>query len=330
MREVIGDILTPASGGASVVVCHQVNCMGLWAPASPDKSGTGSQRFSKPTENNASYGSIIQAEILGMSCTALLETKRVMWSPISLGSFLMSLEGGRRIMTRFVTDCETSQPRFPAARFVSHMGWAAGLEAATGISCWVSLWKYWYPRKLTLRYGNSFRRNGGDEMITAKQIRHGIDKGAVRFIIDPNMGKGTVCAVGATGFTSAEKQRKKNRRRSIWSTSPSKILSAILWNVLNDFRLQPETFGDKYAYYESILKESKENMQTDFERGYQKAMEEINTPMNVIMLKWSPSKCPRCQKDFSDYEPCNDGYYNRANSMERCPFCGQKLDWKRD
>ncbi len=29
MREVIGDILTPASGGASVVVCHQVNCMGV-------------------------------------------------------------------------------------------------------------------------------------------------------------------------------------------------------------------------------------------------------------------------------------------------------------
>ena len=27
MREVIGDILTPASGERAVVVCHQVNCM---------------------------------------------------------------------------------------------------------------------------------------------------------------------------------------------------------------------------------------------------------------------------------------------------------------
>lgn len=29
MHEVIGDILTPANGGNPVVVCHQVNCMGV-------------------------------------------------------------------------------------------------------------------------------------------------------------------------------------------------------------------------------------------------------------------------------------------------------------
>lgn len=29
MREVIGDILTPADAGNPVVVCHQVNCMGV-------------------------------------------------------------------------------------------------------------------------------------------------------------------------------------------------------------------------------------------------------------------------------------------------------------
>ena len=32
-------------------------------------------------------------------------------------------------------------------------------------------------------------------------------------------------------------------------------------------------------------------------------------------------------QDFFDYEPCDDGYYQRAYSMERCPFCGQKLNW---
>ncbi|MCM1223877.1 MAG: macro domain-containing protein [Lachnospiraceae bacterium] len=29
MREIVGDILTPANFGTSVVVCHQVNCMGV-------------------------------------------------------------------------------------------------------------------------------------------------------------------------------------------------------------------------------------------------------------------------------------------------------------
>lgn len=79
---------------------------------------------------------------------------------------------------------------------------------------------------------------------------------------------------------------------------------------------------------EQINKECSEKQQTDFERGYQKAMDDINTPMVVITPNWNPSKCPRCSKSFSDYEPCDDGYYSRATSLERCPFCGQKLDWK--
>lgn len=66
---------------------------------------------------------------------------------------------------------------------------------------------------------------------------------------------------------------------------------------------------------------------TDYERGYRQALEDINRPMCVVAEKWNPSECPRCEHSFSDYEPCDDGYYIRAITLDRCPFCGQKLDW---
>ena len=63
-------------------------------------------------------------------------------------------------------------------------------------------------------------------------------------------------------------------------------------------------------------------------RGYQKALEDINNPMLVIQEKWSPSECPRCRMDFSEFEECDDGYYDRATNRDRCPYCGQKLKWE--
>ena len=68
---------------------------------------------------------------------------------------------------------------------------------------------------------------------------------------------------------------------------------------------------------------------SDYERGYERALEDINRPMCVVAEKWNPSDCPRCGHDFSDYEECDDGYYNRATNLYRCPYCGQKLDWPR-
>ena len=65
----------------------------------------------------------------------------------------------------------------------------------------------------------------------------------------------------------------------------------------------------------------------DYKRGYEQALKNINTPMSVITENWNPSECPRCGEDFSDYEPCDDGYYDRATHLERCPYCGQKLYW---
>lgn len=66
---------------------------------------------------------------------------------------------------------------------------------------------------------------------------------------------------------------------------------------------------------------------TEYERGYNQALKDINRPMIVVIKEWSPSECPRCGHGFSDFEDCNDGYYRRATTMQRCPYCGQKLDW---
>ena len=57
-------------------------------------------------------------------------------------------------------------------------------------------------------------------------------------------------------------------------------------------------------------------------------MQEINIPKKVITEDWESSVCPNCKENFSEYEECDDGYYQRAYSLERCPYCGQKLKWE--
>ena len=70
------------------------------------------------------------------------------------------------------------------------------------------------------------------------------------------------------------------------------------------------------------------NSMPDFQRGYAQALADINRPMCVVAEKWNPFECPRCGRLFFDgYENYDDGYYWRARELERCPYCGQKLDW---
>lgn len=71
--------------------------------------------------------------------------------------------------------------------------------------------------------------------------------------------------------------------------------------------------------------EVKTELQTEYDRGYQQALQDINKPRQVIMENWCPSECPRCKGTFD--EDCDDGYYDRAYALERCPHCGQKLKW---
>lgn len=64
-----------------------------------------------------------------------------------------------------------------------------------------------------------------------------------------------------------------------------------------------------------------------FADGYTAAIAALNTPHYAICDSWKPSMCPRCGQTFEEYEPCHDGYYDRAKSLSRCPYCGQRLNW---
>jgi ribosomal protein S27AE len=62
----------------------------------------------------------------------------------------------------------------------------------------------------------------------------------------------------------------------------------------------------------------------DLKVGIMGAIEYLNTDKKVIQKQWSPSECPTCGGNFD--ENCDDGYYKRAYE-ERCPRCGQSLNW---
>lgn len=76
------------------------------------------------------------------------------------------------------------------------------------------------------------------------------------------------------------------------------------------------------------LFENEKSMATpDYQYGYNQACTDLNTEKLVIQKDYEPSRCPTCHQTFHDYETCQDGYYQRPTSLERCPHCGQKIIW---
>lgn len=118
------------------------------------------------------------------------------------------------------------------------------------------------------------------------------------------------------------------------------VLIASLRDVSVSF--EADKIGDGVQGYSTVLKEinitgqvRREEMPVpkplsyynSFAEGYTAAIAVLNTPHKVICESWNPSMCPRCGHTFEEYEPCHDGYYDRAKSLSRCPHCGQRLDW---
>ena len=69
-----------------------------------------------------------------------------------------------------------------------------------------------------------------------------------------------------------------------------------------------------------------------FGLGYEKAIKDLNEPMKVIEGdRDTPSRCPQCNRDFIEQEGCkwDEGYkYFKCIDLERCPYCGQRLEWQ--
>ena len=55
---------------------------------------------------------------------------------------------------------------------------------------------------------------------------------------------------------------------------------------------------------------------------------EKRKPKKVKIKAWSPARCPSCDYELSTN--VGDGYYKHPIFLERCPQCGQKLDWSEE
>ena len=54
----------------------------------------------------------------------------------------------------------------------------------------------------------------------------------------------------------------------------------------------------------------------------------IQIPQRVVITDWSPSQCPKCDYELSEFQ--GDGYYSHPDFLKMCPECGQKIFWDRD
>lgn len=112
--------------------------------------------------------------------------------------------------------------------------------------------------------------------------------------------------------------RNCNKNQCAWWSVKDK--QCVILSLMNGYK-KPEfvtQYNDCRTYQEG------------YHDGYEAAIKELNTPAHVLIEDWNPSVCPNCHKDFSDYEPCDDGFYKRAYGIERCPYCGQMLDWSEE
>lgn len=55
---------------------------------------------------------------------------------------------------------------------------------------------------------------------------------------------------------------------------------------------------------------------------------EKQKPKKIIIRDWNPTKCPTCGHELST--SLGDGYYKHPTFLERCPKCGQTIQWENE
>lgn len=91
--------------------------------------------------------------------------------------------------------------------------------------------------------------------MTKDMIAHGIDEEVIRFVTDPNMGRGTVCQIGDCWFYFGGSMAEE--------LSPEEYLGAVakcelvqeVYETLDAFSKDGEELADEYRYYEAYLNE---------------------------------------------------------------------------
>lgn len=74
----------------------------------------------------------------------------------------------------------------------------------------------------------------------------------------------------------------------------------------------------------SALKEVQQYREIGTVEECREAVEKQRTK-KIIIRDWNPTKCPTCGHELST--SLGDGYYKHPIFLERCPECGQAIQW---
>ncbi len=83
-------------------------------------------------------------------------------------------------------------------------------------------------------------------------------------------------------------------------------------------------FGQALTSAISALKEIQQYREIGTVEECREAVEKQN-PKKIIIRNWSSTFCPTCGHELST--SLGDGYYKHPTFLERCPKCGQAIQW---
>lgn len=92
-------------------------------------------------------------------------------------------------------------------------------------------------------------------MITREMVRDGVRSGVIRFTVDPNTERGTVCKIGEAWFYFGGETAEGMEPKEYLDAVPQADVIDEVFATLYDFDKERATFGDEYGYIEAYLRE---------------------------------------------------------------------------
>ena len=89
----------------------------------------------------------------------------------------------------------------------------------------------------------------------------------------------------------------------------------------------PEKESETFDMAIAALKEIQQYREIGTAEECRKAVEK-QEPKKIIIRNWRPTRCPTCGHELST--SLGDGYYKHPTFLERCPECGQAIQWEWD
>ena len=99
--------------------------------------------------------------------------------------------------------------------------------------------------------------------------------------------------------------------------------------LINTSRVHPFYSWEEMAEVRDIAISALEEIQQYREIGTVKECREAvekQNPKKIIIRNWRSTFCPTCGHELST--SLGDGYYKHPTFLERCPNCGQLIQWE--